>query len=59
MPFRILQKLIKSNATVNVVGNRIGDPSSNLEWDCLHFVGYHPPFSTQWTSPSAIYSSSY
>ena len=22
-------------------------------------VGYHPPFSTQWTSRSAIYSSSY
>ena len=23
------------------------------------YVGYHPPFSTQWTCPSAIYSSSY
>ena len=25
----------------------------------LVFVGYHLPFPTQWTSPSAIYSSSY
>ena len=25
----------------------------------IWFVGYHPPFSTQWTSPSTIYSSSY
>ena len=25
----------------------------------IYSVGYHPPFSTQRTSPSAIYSSSY
>ena len=25
----------------------------------ISIIGYHPPFSTQWTSPSAIYSSSY
>ena len=43
---------------------------ARLQWPCrrswsnhqlikpLLSDGYHPPFSTQWTSPSAIYSSS-
>ena len=25
----------------------------------IRCVGYHPPFSTEWTCPFAIYSSSY
>ena len=33
-------------------------PVSNSN-EGLISVGYHPPFSTQWTSPSAIYSSCY
>ena len=36
-------------------------PVSNKGNMCATFngVGYHPPFSTQWTSPAAMHSSSY
>ena len=63
-------KIITKNCCSNYLKLALGYQENSFEiisllYSALAFflgiiiVGYHPPFSTQWTSPSAIYSSSY